>query len=74
MQYKHLILTSCVCKQASDEASLRQLATTLNEANVDHKLWVEQPENIPTCLVAKPSPKQDVQRFFKKFKLFKGTT
>lgn len=57
--------------QAKDEVSLRGLATKLTEENIDHKLWIEQPENIPTCIATKPYPKDQVQKYFKKFKLFK---
>jgi len=59
--------------QAADEKELQSLAQTLTEANVQHKLWIEQPENYPTCLATKPCPKKDVEKLFKKFKLFKGT-
>ena len=57
--------------QATDEESLKKLAETLNENNIDHKLWVEQPENFPTCLATKPYQKDIVQSYFKKFKLYK---
>ncbi|XP_059473633.1 putative peptidyl-tRNA hydrolase PTRHD1 [Neocloeon triangulifer] len=59
--------------EAPSEDSLKNLAASLTEANVPHKLWIEQPENFPTCLATKPSPKLNVQEYFKKFKLFKGT-
>ena len=58
--------------EAPDESSLRQLSAKLVESSVDHKLWVEQPENYPTCIAVKPYEKSEVQRFFKKFKLYKG--
>lgn len=61
-----------VVLEAPDEKSLVSLKEKLTSDDVKHKLWVEQPENIPTCLVAKPYPKEDVQKYFKKFKLFKG--
>ena len=59
------------CFQAPDEESLRKLSEKLTEDNIDHKLWMEQPENIPTCVAAKPSKKEDVQHYFKEFKLFR---
>lgn len=34
-------------------------------------MWIEQPENIPTCIAIKPYLKDDVHKFVKKFKLFK---
>ncbi len=57
--------------QAPNEDSLRTLQAELKENDVDHKLWVEQPENFPTCLATKPYPKDAVQKYFKMFKLFK---
>lgn len=61
-----------VILEAPDEVALRTLAAKLTEAGIDHKLWVEQPEDFPTCLAVKPYPKMEVQKHFKKFKLYKG--
>lgn len=55
----------------SNEQDLKSLEQKLLEANVDHKMWIEQPENFPTCLAVRPYPKEQVQKYFKKFKLFK---
>lgn len=60
-----------VNKQATDEASLQTLCSQLKADNIQHKLWIEQPENIATCLVTKPYPKDKVQSYFKKYKLLK---
>ncbi|XP_012670785.1 putative peptidyl-tRNA hydrolase PTRHD1 [Clupea harengus] len=60
-----------VVLEAKDQDSLSNLALTLSEKGVSHKLWMEQPENIPTCLALKPYPKETVQPFLRKFKLFK---
>jgi hypothetical protein len=60
--------------QDVDGESLRKLSQTLSEANVKHKLWIEQPEDIPTCIATRPYVKQDVQAYFRKLKLFKGTS
>lgn len=57
--------------QAPDEAALSTLSENLTQAGVAHKLWIEQPENIPTCLALKPCPKETVQPLLRKFKLFK---
>lgn len=65
-----LLTLACVL-QAPDEAALSSLSETLTQAGVAHKLWVEQPENIPTCLALKPCPKDAVQQLLRKFKLFK---
>ncbi|XP_012283395.1 putative peptidyl-tRNA hydrolase PTRHD1 [Orussus abietinus] len=60
-----------VVLEATDENSLNSLHNSLEENEIKHKLWIEQPENVPTCLVTKPYPKETVQKYFKKFKLFK---
>lgn len=54
------------------EVKLCNLSQKLKEASVDHKLWIEQPEDFPTCLVTKPYPKEEISRHFKKLKLFKA--
>ncbi|XP_010743073.2 putative peptidyl-tRNA hydrolase PTRHD1 [Larimichthys crocea] len=56
---------------APDEVALSTLSDTLTQAGVAHKLWIEQPENVPTCLALKPCPKETVQPLLRKFKLFK---
>lgn len=61
-----------VVLEAENEDSLRELSSKLNEGGVLHKLWIEQPENIATCIAVKPHPKDEIQKYFKKFKLFKG--
>ncbi|BFZ21068.1 hypothetical protein BsWGS_24107 [Bradybaena similaris] len=57
--------------EAIDEDSLNKLSEVLKSENIDHKLWIEQPENFPTCLAVKPYRKSDVQKYFKQFKLLK---
>ncbi|KAJ8910079.1 hypothetical protein NQ315_012856 [Exocentrus adspersus] len=61
-----------VVLEATDEKILITLKNRLEENNIKYKLWIEQPENISTCLVTKPYPKEEVQKYFKKFKLFKS--
>ena len=58
-----------VVLEAKGETQLRNLSSKLEEAGVRHKLWMEQPENIPTCIAAAPYRKSIVQPYFKKFKL-----
>ncbi|KAM7430334.1 peptidyl-tRNA hydrolase domain-containing protein 1 [Porites harrisoni] len=60
-----------VVLEASNQEELEKLSQDLTASKIDHKLWVEQPENFPTCLATKPYPKQQIQSFFKKLKLFK---
>ncbi|XP_012526847.1 uncharacterized protein LOC105831336 isoform X5 [Monomorium pharaonis] len=55
----------------ADEAGLEALCAKLGDDGIQYKLWVEQPENIATCLATKPYPKDVVQPYFKKFKLLK---
>ena len=55
--------------QVDTEQELNSLATTLEKEGKDFKLWVEQPENYPTCLATKPYPKTDIQKYFRKYKL-----
>jgi hypothetical protein len=66
------ITVSFLFQQVPDESSLRNLELKLEENHVLHKMWIEQPENFPTCIVVKPYPKEEVQKYFKKLKLFKG--
>ena len=54
---------------------LTKISDKLKEAGIDHKLWIEQPENFPTCLAVKPYPKEVGLFYFHKmdclFKLFR---
>ena len=51
---------------------LHTLSKSLTEANIPHKLWTEQPENVPTSLATAPNRKAVLQPYFKKLKLCKG--
>lgn len=62
-----------VVLEVKGETQLLNLAQKLQEAGVQHKVWVEQPENFPTCIATAPHPKSEVQQHFKKLKLCKGT-
>jgi len=46
--------------------ALESLASRLTESGVAHKLWLEQPENVATCLATKPARKSSLQPHFKK--------
>ena len=68
------LMISWICRlylQAPSQSELEKLSQDLSANQIDHKLWIEQPENYPTCLATKPYPKQQIQSFFKKLKLFK---
>ncbi|KPJ02433.1 PREDICTED: putative peptidyl-tRNA hydrolase PTRHD1 [Papilio xuthus] len=62
-----------VVLEVPNEESLRKLSEKLKENSIDHKMWIEQPENIPTCLALKPYPKEEVKKYVGKFKLYKTT-
>ncbi|XP_045767734.1 putative peptidyl-tRNA hydrolase PTRHD1 [Maniola jurtina] len=62
-----------VVLEVPNEESLKKVAEKLKENSIDHKLWIEQPENIPTCLALKPYPKEEVKKYVGKFKLYKET-
>lgn len=49
---------------------MRKLSEQLEIDDIKHKLWIEMPENIPTCLAVKPYQKKSVEKYFKKLKLF----
>ncbi|KAL5709633.1 hypothetical protein ACHQM5_020298 [Ranunculus cassubicifolius] len=59
-----------VTLEVKSETQLLNLSEKLKAGNVAHKLWIEQPENVPTCLATKPYPKSAVASFFKKLKLY----
>lgn len=59
----------CFPFQAPDAGKLVSLGEVLQQNDVKHKVWVEQPENLPTCIALKPYPKEEVQKYMKKFKL-----
>ncbi|XP_037952116.1 putative peptidyl-tRNA hydrolase PTRHD1 [Teleopsis dalmanni] len=60
-----------VVLEAKDEGALVKLADKLKENNVKHKMWIEQPENIPTCIAIKPYVKDNVHKYVKHLKLLK---
>ena len=61
-----------VVLEIKGEVQLRALSVKLGEAGVAHKLWVEQPEGVATCLATAPAPKSVVAPHLKKLKLCKG--
>eukprot|EP00918_Siedleckia_nematoides_P089791 GHVU01197318.1.p1 GENE.GHVU01197318.1~~GHVU01197318.1.p1 ORF type:complete len:175 (-),score=30.14 GHVU01197318.1:656-1180(-) len=54
-----------------DTDALVAVSQKLEAAAVPHKLWVEQPENLPTCIATKPAPKAEVFPLLKHLKLLK---
>uniref|UniRef100_A0A8V0Y6H3 peptidyl-tRNA hydrolase n=1 Tax=Gallus gallus TaxID=9031 RepID=A0A8V0Y6H3_CHICK len=55
-----------VVLEAPDEAALTALAQTLQQHSIDHEVWTEQPENVPSCLALRPYPKDQVHPHLKK--------
>ncbi|MED6219335.1 hypothetical protein PIB30_034853 [Stylosanthes scabra] len=58
-----------VTLEVKGEAQIKNLSEKLTSGGIIHKMWIEQPENIPTCLATKPYPKSVVSSYFKKLKL-----
>ena len=54
-----------------NEKELIELSELLKQNTIEHYLWIEQPENIPTALAVKPYWKKDVEEYFSKFKLYR---
>jgi hypothetical protein len=50
---------------------LKELNDTLLVNEIKFKLWIEEPENVPTCLATKPYSKALIEKYFKMFKLFR---
>lgn len=49
--------------------SLSNLAQKLGESGLVYKLWIEHPENIPTCIALKPYPRDEVKGLLRHLKL-----
>ena len=62
----HKVVLKCESAEA-----LTSLAEALKEKQIHHKLWIEQPENIPTCVALKPCLKSTAYDFLKDLKLFR---
>ncbi|RZC56701.1 hypothetical protein C5167_015550 [Papaver somniferum] len=60
-----------VTLEVKGETQIQNLSQKLTTNGIAHKLWIEQPENFPTCLATKPYPKSVVSSFFKNLKLCK---
>lgn len=50
---------------------LNRAEAKLKEANIACHMWMEMPENIPTCLACSPQPKPLVQSIFRHLKLLR---
>ncbi|KAK6158666.1 hypothetical protein DH2020_005980 [Rehmannia glutinosa] len=54
-----------VTLEVKGETQMLNLSDKLKVGGIAHKLWIEQPENIPTCLATKPYPKSLYHHFSK---------
>jgi len=54
---------------APDLGSLSELGSKLSERGIIYKLWVEQPEDIPTCIALKPYSREEVKGLVRHLKL-----
>ena len=61
-----------VTMEIKNEGQLRKLADGLTEAGVIFKLWIEQPEGIPTALATSPMYREETRALFKKCQLYRG--
>ncbi|ESQ41019.1 hypothetical protein EUTSA_v10014763mg [Eutrema salsugineum] len=68
---EHIDSMHKVTLEVKGETQMMNLSEKLKSGGISHKLWMEQPENIPTCIATKPYPKSQVSPFFKKLKLCK---
>lgn len=60
-----------VVLEVKDEAQLLEYKDKLNSNNIDFHLWIEQPENIPSCLALRPYEKEELGKLLRGLKLFK---
>lgn len=60
-----------VILRAEKLEDLTSVQAVLRNAGIEHRLWIEKPENIATCLACSPQPKSLVQAAFRHLKLFK---
>ncbi|KAJ1680144.1 peptidyl-tRNA hydrolase domain-containing protein 1 [Spiromyces aspiralis] len=58
-------------RKVKNEAALLSISESLTNINIPHHLWVEQPENIPTCLATVPILRSELGDALKKCTLMK---
>ncbi|KAF3512510.1 hypothetical protein F2Q69_00000430 [Brassica cretica] len=68
---QHIDSMHKVTLEVKGETQMLNLSEKLKSGGISHKVWMEHPENIPTCIATKPYPKSQVSPFFKKLKLCK---
>ncbi|KAJ1983592.1 peptidyl-tRNA hydrolase domain-containing protein 1 [Dimargaris verticillata] len=60
-----------VVLETKNQASLLKVAEGLTQSQISHYLWVEQPENLETCLATIPVPRSSVRDILKKCQLWR---
>ncbi|KAJ3034701.1 peptidyl-tRNA hydrolase domain-containing protein 1 [Rhizophlyctis rosea] len=60
-----------VSYEVKNETALRAVADKLTDKNIPYHMWVEQPENIITCLATVPIRKDSAGDAFKKCSLYR---
>eukprot|EP00053_Salpingoeca_punica_P005450 m.54375 g.54375 ORF g.54375 m.54375 type:complete len:187 (-) comp13246_c0_seq1:432-992(-) len=63
-----------VVVEVKSEAALAEIARKLREANIVFHEWIEQPENIPTCIATKPLRKSSLPKCLKRLPLLRVLT
>lgn len=54
-----------------NESDLTDLKKNLDDNGVKYHLWLEHPENTPSCLATYPSNMNDISKYFKHLKLYR---
>ena len=54
-----------------DEEELQSTAELLRRHSIAHRLWVEAPERVPSCLATRPYQRSIVQPLLRHLKLFR---
>jgi hypothetical protein len=52
-----------------DEETLKSLAGRLDEAKVEHRVWIE--DNMPVCIAIKPQPRAPLKTILGRLQLYK---
>ncbi|RKO82910.1 peptidyl-tRNA hydrolase II domain-containing protein [Blyttiomyces helicus] len=60
-----------VTYEVKNENALKTIAESLSGSGLVHHVWIEQPENIQTCLATLPYKKSQVSEHFKKCSLYR---
>lgn len=53
------------------ENEMNEISNLLKQNSIEHYLWIEQPENIPTAIAVKPYYKNTIEQYFSKYKLYR---